>query len=95
MTHRSTLSKFSYPSMLKQRVPIAKLGEAGNCYVTIEWLKDLNALVSSDSAGGVTQEQFNTLQAQVNTQQALIELLVEANQQAQIAINQLRNGFQS
>lgn len=79
----------------KQRVPIATV-EGKNCYLTVEAVRMLNALLSgSSSTAGPTLAQFNSLVAQVNTLQSQVDLLIDANSDAQARIKMLEGGFQS
>ncbi len=78
----------------KQRVPIATIEER-NCILTVEAVKMLNALASSNSESAVTRAEFDALVAQVNTFQSLIDLLTEANLETQEQIKSLKSGFQS
>ncbi len=79
----------------KQIVPIAKTQGGQLCYLTVEAVKMLNALASSNSESTVTRAEFDALVAQVTTFQSLIDLLTEANLETQEQLKSLKSGFQS
>lgn len=81
---------------LKQRVPLAFDAQGKPLYITLEWLKDLQAQAAdSDGSSTVTQADFDSLQTTVNSQGALIDSLVAALAALTLRVEKLEGGYQS
>lgn len=82
---------------LKQRVPLSTDAQGKPLFITIEWLKDLQALVADANPddGTVTRAEFDSLVVQVNGFSAAITALGDANTALAERIKALEGGYQS
>lgn len=85
-------------STLKQRVALSKDRQGNDLFITLEWLKDLQAVISEATpnvADEVTRAQFEALTAQVNAMQAQVKAIALANADLIDRVTKLEGGYQS